>query len=118
VNTNDIAAVAASALMEVGHENKTYNITGEASITHYQMADIFSQVLGKKVTFIDVTPAQMEGAVRAAGFPEWQVGGLIEDYAHYARGEAAAVYNTVKEVTGNNATSFEQFVSDYKVLFS
>lgn len=59
----------------------------------------------------------MEGAVRAAGFPEWQVGGLIEDYAHYARGEAAAVYNTVKEITGTSVMLFEQFVRDHKGLF-
>lgn len=118
VDIRDIAAVAAIALTEAGHENKTYNITGEAAITHYQMADHFSQVLGKPITFVDVSPEQMEGALRAAGFPEWQIGGLIEDYAHYERGEAAAVYSTVKEVTGNTATSFEQFVNDHRALFS
>jgi uncharacterized protein YbjT (DUF2867 family) len=117
VDVRDIAAVAASTLTEAGHENKTYNITGNESLTHYQLADIFSTVLGKKVTFIDVSPKQMEAALQAAGFPEWQLGGLIEDYAHYARGEAAQVYNSVKEVTGIPAISFEQFVSDHKALF-
>ncbi|OQP62025.1 NAD(P)-dependent oxidoreductase [Niastella vici] len=117
VDIRDIAAVAAHALTEAGHENKLYNITGGESITHYQMAAVFSTVLEKEVTFIDVTPEQMEGAVRAAGFPEWQVGGLIEDYAHYARGEAAAVYTTVKDITGTPAISFEQFARDYKDLF-
>jgi uncharacterized protein YbjT (DUF2867 family) len=118
VDIRDIATVAAMALTRDGHENTIYNISGEASITHYQMAEIFSQILGKKISFIDVTPDQMEGAVRAAGFPEWQIGGLIEDYAHYARGEASAVYSTVKDVTGSHAISFEQFVNDYKALFS
>jgi uncharacterized protein YbjT (DUF2867 family) len=99
-------------------KNKIYNITGQQSITHYQMADVFSQVLGKKVSFINVSPEQMEGALRTAGFPEWQVGGLIEDYAHYARGEAATVYTTVNEITGSDALSFEQFVNDYKTVFS
>lgn len=118
VDVRDIAAVAAHALTETGHENKTYNITGDEPLTHYQMAAIFSTVLDKPVSFIDVTPEQMEGAVRAAGFPEWQVGGLIEDYAHYARGEAAAVYPTVKDLTGGPAISFEQFVRDYKGLLA
>jgi uncharacterized protein YbjT (DUF2867 family) len=117
VDVRDIAAVAASALTEAGHENKIYNITGEGSLTHYQLAQIFSTVLGKEVTFIDVSPEQMEAALQAAGFPEWQLGGLIEDYAHYARGEAAQVYNTVQEVTGIPAISFEQFVKDHKALF-
>ncbi|MGN6421509.1 MAG: SDR family oxidoreductase [Pseudobacter sp.] len=117
VDIRDIAAVAAKALTETGHENKIYNITGKDAITHYQMADVFSRVLGKKIMFIDVTPDQMEEAIRAAGFPEWQVKGLIEDYAHYARGEAAEVYDTVSDVTNMAPTGFEQFVNDYKELF-
>lgn len=117
VDVRDIAAVAARALTATGHENKIYDITGGEAVTHYQMADIFTKVLGKPVKFIDVSPEQMEGAVRAAGFPEWQVGGLIEDYAHYARNEATVISNAVPEVTGQAAISFEQFVQDYKTMF-
>ena len=118
VDIRDIAAVAAKALTENGHENMIYNITGKEAITHYQMADTFTHALGKKIMFIDVTPEQMEDALRAAGFPEWQVGGLIEDYAHYARGEAAVVYNTVSDVTSKAPAGFEQFVNDYRDLFN
>ncbi|NLU92770.1 SDR family oxidoreductase [Chitinophaga sp. Ak27] len=118
VDVRDIAAVAAAALTSLGHENKIYNITGSTAITHYEMADILSQVLGKQIAFVDVAPAQMEEAVRAAGFPEWQVGGLLEDYAHYSRGEAAAVFNTVQEVTGKTAIGFRQFVEDYKAVLA
>lgn len=118
VDIRDIAAVAAIALTESGHENKIYNITGKEAITHYQMAETFSRVLGKEILFIDVTPYQMEAALRAAGFPEWQVGGLIEDYAHYARGEAAVIYSTVGEVTHAAPIPFEQFVVDHKHLFT
>lgn len=118
VDIRDIAAVAAKVLTETGHENKIYTITGKEAITHTQMAEIFSRVLGREIRFIDVAPDQMEGAVRAAGFPEWQVGGLIEDYAHYARGEAAVAYHTISEVTNVEPIGFEQFVNDYKELFS
>ncbi|MBV8255266.1 MAG: SDR family oxidoreductase [Chitinophaga sp.] len=118
VDIRDIAAVAAKALTEAGHENKIYNITGSRAITHNQMADIFSRVLGKEIVFVDVTPNQMERALRDAGFPEWQVGGLIEDYAHYSRGEAAEIYNTACDITNVAPISFEQFVNDYKELFS
>ncbi|WP_207513943.1 SDR family oxidoreductase [Longitalea luteola] len=118
VDVRDIAVVAAVVLTEPGHENKTYNITGGESLTHYEMAAIFSAELGRNISFIDVSSQQMEGALRAAGFPEWQLMGLIEDYAHYARGEAAAVYDTVKAVTGSQPVSFRQFVHDHQALFS
>lgn len=118
VDVRDIASVAAKALTEPGHENKIYNITGEEALTHYEMAAILSRVLGREIAFIDVAPEQMGSALRAAGFPEWQVGGLIEDYAHYARGEAAEVYDTVRSVTAKAARSFEQFVEDHSLLFN
>ncbi|SHM76507.1 SDR family oxidoreductase [Chitinophaga sp. CF418] len=117
VDVRDIAAVAATTLTEPGHDNKTYQITGPAAITHLQMAEILSDVLGTAVTYVELSPEQMQGALTVAGFPEWQVGGLIEDYAHYARGEAAGVFNTVKDITGRQATSFEQFAQDYKQYF-
>jgi uncharacterized protein YbjT (DUF2867 family) len=117
VDIRDIAAVAALTLTEMGHEDKIYNITGSEALTHYQMADTFSRVLERKIAFVDVSPAQMEGALKAAGFPDWQLGGLIEDYAHYSRGEATGVYDTINTVAAKKAISFEQFVNDYKALF-
>jgi hypothetical protein len=52
------------------------------------------------------------------GYPEWQVDGLIEDYAHYRRGEAAAISTAVEDVTGRPARSFASFARDYKAAFS
>lgn len=117
VDVRDIAAVAAACLTETGHENKIYDITGPEPLSHQQMADVFSRVLGKPIQFIDVIPDQMQAGLRAAGFPQWQVDGLIEDYAHYARGEAAGVCNTVETVTGKSPICFEQFVVDYSAIF-
>ncbi|MCF0074224.1 SDR family oxidoreductase [Dyadobacter sp. CY261] len=117
VDVRDIAAMAAVALTEAGHENKTYDITGPEPLTHYQMAETLSKTLGKPVNFISVSPSEMEEALRAAGFPEWQVGGLIEDYAHYARGEAATVSDAIARTTHQSAITFEQFVQDHKFLF-
>lgn len=117
VDVRDIAAVAARTLTEAGHEHKIYNITGAAAITHTQMAAVLSEVLGRKIEFINVNPEQMQGALTAAGFPEWQVEGLIEDYAHYARGEASVVDGAVRKITGRAPRSFRQFVADHKALF-
>jgi hypothetical protein len=50
--------------------------------------------------------------------PPWQVAGLLEDYAHYRRGEAAMVSTAVAEVTGHPAMDFAQFARDYAPAFS
>ena len=42
VDVRDIAAIAALALTEKGHEGKTYEITGPESLTHREMANHLS----------------------------------------------------------------------------
>ena len=59
----------------------------------------------------------MREALVGFGLPEWQADGLIEDYAHYRRGEAANVSNTVLNVTGHPARSFSTFARDHKQAF-
>jgi hypothetical protein len=43
------------------------------------------------VRFVDVPLEALAAALRGVGVPSWQADGLVEDYAHYARGEAAEV---------------------------
>jgi hypothetical protein len=42
---------------------------------------------------------------------------LIEDYAHYRRGEAAGITSAVKEVTGEAPRSFRKFARDHQAAF-
>jgi hypothetical protein len=60
----------------------------------------------------------MRDAVLGIGFPEWQADGLVEDYAHYRRGEAAAVTSGVQDAIGKAPRSFEEFARDYAAMFS
>jgi uncharacterized protein YbjT (DUF2867 family) len=117
VDVRDIAAIAAMALTEPGHESKTYTITGPAAVTHAEMANAIGQAMGREVTFIDVPPEAFAGALGAAGVPTWQVDGLVEDYAHYARGEAAAISPHVRDVTGVEPRGIGTFARDYAGAF-
>jgi uncharacterized protein YbjT (DUF2867 family) len=117
VDVRDIAAVAAAVLTEPGHEGKTYTITGPAAVTHAEIASAIADAIGREVTFVDVPAQAFAGALGAAGVPPWQVEGLIEDYAHYARGEAAAVHSTVHDVTGVEPRDIKTFARDYAGAF-
>jgi uncharacterized protein YbjT (DUF2867 family) len=117
VDVRDIAAVAAVALTEPGHAGRIYTITGPAAITHAEIAEAISTALGRQITFIDA-PAEVFAERLREVLPPWQVGGLLEDYAHYARGEAAAVYPTVAEVTGQQPRDVGQFARDYAHAFN
>lgn len=117
VDVRDIAAVAVAALTQTGHEGKTYDITGPEALTHAQMAAELSQALHRPVTFVDLPEQQFREALRGFHMPDWQADGLIEDYAHYRRGEAADISSTVKEVTGEDPRPFAVFARDYRAAF-
>jgi uncharacterized protein YbjT (DUF2867 family) len=113
VDVRDIAAVAARALVDKRHDGKTYDITGPEAITHAEMAEELSMATGRTIRFVDIPPAAMREKLAEAGMERWQADGLIEDYDHYRRGEAAEVTSAVQNVTGKEARSFAEFARDY-----
>lgn len=117
VDVRDIASIAARALTEWRHAGKTYDITGPEALTHAEMAQQLSKVVGKQITYVDVSPGAMREALLRFGMPAWQADGLVEDYDHYRLGEAPAVSSTVRDLTGKDATSFSQVAKDYANSF-
>jgi uncharacterized protein YbjT (DUF2867 family) len=117
VDVRDIAAVAVRALTEPGHEGKTYDITGPESLTHAEMAEQLSKALGKQIDYVDVAPEAIKEALVSLGLPPWQADGVIEDYEHYRRGEAARVTSTVRDVTKHEPIPFFHFAQDYAGRF-
>jgi uncharacterized protein YbjT (DUF2867 family) len=118
VDVRDIAAVAVAALTEAGHEGETYDLTGPQALTHAQIAAHLSIALGHKIAFVDVAPEAMRDAMTRMGMPVWQADGLVEDYAHYERGEAAAIANGVEDAIGKAPHSFDTFAHDYATMFA
>jgi uncharacterized protein YbjT (DUF2867 family) len=118
VDVRDVATIAAKALTESGHEGKTYNITGPEPLTHSEMARELSCASGKVIQYVDVPPGAMEESLVSFGMPPWRAAGVVEDYEHYRRGEAAMVTSTFHEVTGSTSSSFSQFAQDYAHRFA
>jgi uncharacterized protein YbjT (DUF2867 family) len=117
VDARDIAAVAAAALTEDGHVGKTYTVTGPAAVTHAEIATELGDAVGRTVRFESIPPEAFLAWLTGAGMPEWQAEGLVEDYAHYDRGEASAVSPDVAQVTGTSARSLRDFAHDYSDAF-
>jgi uncharacterized protein YbjT (DUF2867 family) len=117
VDARDIAAVAAAALTEDGHVGKTYTVTGPAAVTHAEIATELGDAVGRTVRFESIPPEAFLAALTGAGMPEWQAEGLLEDYAHYVRGEASAVSPDVAQVTGTSPRSLRDFAHDYSDAF-
>jgi len=117
VDVRDIAAVTTAALTSNSHEGKVYDVTGPEALTHTEIAVHLSEALSKQITFTDIPEAAMRSALAGLGVPQWQADGLVEDYAHYRRGEAAALSTAVQDVTGVPAHTFLAFARDCRSAF-
>lgn len=117
VDIRDIAEVAAAALTEEGHEGRTHDLTGPEAYTHAELAAHLSTYLGRAIQYVDVSAEALLQGLHQAGFPAWQAEGLVEDYAHYARGEAAGISADIQTVTGHQPRGFTTFLHDFGHLF-
>lgn len=117
VDVRDIAAVATIALTEPGHAEQTYTVTGPAAVTHAEMAQAIGKATTREVSFVEVPPEQFAAALQHLGMPAWQIEGLLEDYAHYRRGEADQVSTVVRDLTGAEARDIATFADDYADAF-
>jgi uncharacterized protein YbjT (DUF2867 family) len=70
IDARGIGEVAAKVLTEEGHEGKTYTLTGPASISFYEVAEVLSEVLGKEVSYINIPLDAAKKAMLSKGIPE------------------------------------------------
>lgn len=118
IDVRDIAAVAAKALTENGHEGKAYVLTGPEALSYAEAASKLSTAIGKPVKYVNVTPEDFKKSLLGWGIPEWMADGLNELYAAIRAGYCAFVTNTVEEVAKRKPISFDDFAHDFAEAFT
>ena len=117
VDVRDIASVAAIALTDEGHENKTYDLTGSEALSFSEIAAQLSQALGKPIQYVNIPEEAMREALLKYQMPEWQADGLIEDFAHYRRNEAESISPVIEQITQQPPRKFLDFAKEHKAQF-
>jgi len=117
IDTRDIAAVAVAALTQDGHEGKAYEVTGLEAISNQEIAEIISQVVGRKINYVDVPEDAARSEMKQSGMPDVLIDMTMELYELYKAGYASEVTPTVEQVTGKKPISFAQFANDYAEVF-
>lgn len=118
VDARDVGAVAAVALRDAGHAGCTYTVTGAESLTYQEIAARLSQVLDKPVRYADITANEARGWLQAKGLSPVMVEAKLELWDACASNLInAAPTSVVKDVTGREPRSVDQFVRDYKDQF-
>ncbi len=101
---DDIAEVAAVALLEHGHDGRAYPLTGPAAVSCTDMVDALAAATGVPIRFVTATP---EETVRALEPAIGENARFFVDSVLPALAGAEPKPNTlVADVTGRQATTF------------
>ncbi len=119
VDARDVGAVAAEiAVSPVPHAGQTYWLSGPALLSNYDVAAVLSELLGRAITYRELTLEQNTREMISAGVPEQiaQMNALA--FRLNADGDAEWVTPDVPSILGRPARTFQQFASDYASVFS
>ena len=119
IDVRDTGAVGARVVLDPApHVGKVYEFTGARS-NFGEFADVFSQVLGRKITYVPVTFEQAEQVMKGRGMPDW----LITHQR--TAGQVAATgglgsesTEPIRNIAGRAPLTTRQFVEDHKGMFS
>jgi uncharacterized protein YbjT (DUF2867 family) len=117
IDVRDIGEVAAKTLAEEGHEGKTYTLTGPKAISFYDIAEMLSEVLGKKVDYVPISLEKAKEAMLGMGLSEWKTEVLIEYARAHGQGYSNFTTEDVEQLTGHTATSYREFASAFERAF-
>ena len=81
-------------------------------------AEILSNVLGRRISYVNVTEEDARKAMKEIGMEDWFVDALIELYRVIKSGYASQTTAVVEQITGRKPILFEQFARDYASSFS
>jgi uncharacterized protein YbjT (DUF2867 family) len=118
VDGRDVGAVAAAALVDPKFAGRTLTVTGSEELSYTQVAERLSKILDKPVKYVDITANEARGRLQMYGAPPIMIEALLELWdACASKLVNVAPTDVVKEVTGREPRSLEEFARDYREYF-
>jgi len=117
IDARDIAAVAAIVLTEPGHTNQIYELTGGEALTYYQVADLFTEILGKEIVYQPLSNQEYLSVKAAEGIPAEFSERFTQFFQMVRNDEYARVSPVVERMLARPPTTLKQFISDYRERF-
>ena len=115
VDDRDVAAVAARTLYQDGHAGGDYVLTGPESLTQAAQARIIGDVLGRPVTFEELSPDEFRSET-AGSWPRPVVDMLLAAWGATI-GRPAFITSAVFDLLGTAPRTFRQWVADHATAF-
>ncbi|KAH6657721.1 agroclavine dehydrogenase [Truncatella angustata] len=117
VSTRDIAAVAHHALTTAEAPNREFLILGGKLYTHKDLAQIFTEVLGREIVYAELSEDELAHRHGKFGMPAQYASILAAMDTIIKHGGEDRLDDTVLTVTGKKPRSFREFVDENKVIW-
>ncbi|HYX32534.1 MAG TPA: SDR family oxidoreductase [Oligoflexus sp.] len=114
IDVRDIAAAAAVALIEPGHENKAYALTGDEALTYREVAEILSAELGRHIRYSNPSIFRFFHRMRKRGINAPYILVMIVIYSIAKFGGAGTLTVDLRKLIGRPAIKFRDFAQDYR----
>ncbi|SDI99639.1 SDR family oxidoreductase [Paenibacillus naphthalenovorans] len=101
VTRGDLALAAAEVLAGEGHENKTYNLVSNQTWSYDELAQIVSEVAGKKIVHQSVSFEEEKNILQGAGFPEPVAALFAGIYHAVSQGETSRTSDDLRKLIGS-----------------
>ncbi|WP_054707092.1 NAD(P)H-binding protein [Bacillus sp. JCM 19041] len=116
IHEGDIAAVAVAALMEDGHHERSYLLTGKEALSRREAVQTISEVLGKPIAFKEMTEQEARLNWEAQGYGHEDIEFFVLMGKNPPK-EGSMILPTVEQVIGRPARSFSDWVVEHKTAF-
>lgn len=113
IDTRDIGEISARTLVEEGHGNKAYAITGATAITYFKVADSMTRILGRKITYSNPGLFKFRKDMIDRGVKSEFATVMMVLYLTTKLGMANHVTNTAEILLKRKPRTIEDFIKDH-----
>jgi uncharacterized protein YbjT (DUF2867 family) len=106
---------SASALLDPSWDGNTYDLTGPDSISFHDIARQLSELVGREIRYVPMSPDRLAQSIRDVGLDEWYAQGYHDYLRAYSEGWGDFTTDAVAAISGKPARSFKAFASDVLV---
>ncbi len=117
IHPRDVAAVAAAALREPGHEDQAYELTGPQLLTVAEQVEILARVINRPLRYVDVPEEKVGEGMKKNGIPGPVADALVEVFRDRRSGGRGLLSDTVEQVTRRPPKTFEEWCYENAAAF-
>jgi len=118
IDARDIAAVAAVLLTSDTHANRAFDLTGGEALDHAEVAAILTKESGRQISYTDITPEAMRGALLQAGLPADYTEFMLVILGFFKLGYSERITTAVQDITGTAPRRFAEYARDNRAVWA